>query len=416
MFLSYLWKLRLFTRRFWVRAAFISCFAFVVAACAPLSGYLPFGFDTKIDEKALSDLLSILTNSMLAVTTFSLSIMVTAHLAADANTTPRAHRLLQQDGRTQTVIATFLGAFVYALALTVMLNADLIAGDEVALVYLATVAILGLIVVAVLRWVAHLVGLGSVEETIRRVEERAQQCIDARMVEPFFGARAQTFVPDHALPVRSPSYGYILSVDAPALQHTASANDCSFYLAVRPGDWVAEGDVLGHLSPGGAEGTVLSAFADAVAIGDRRDYDRDASFSLLVLTEIAERALSPGVNDPGTAIDVVGRLMRLLNSFSHEQEMSEPSAPDVYVLPIDLREVMLTTLDPIARDGKGFVEVQLRLQEAYRSLATHDRKDARAAADELSRRALAYAREGLVLPEDIDRIVEAWQPNVQARR
>ena len=89
--------------------------------------------------------------------------MVAAHLTADGNATPRAHRLLQQDGRTQTVIATFIGAFIYALTMTVMRDLDVFQQDDYALIYIFTVGILVLVVVAVLRWVAHLAGLGSVE-------------------------------------------------------------------------------------------------------------------------------------------------------------------------------------------------------------------------------------------------------------
>ncbi|ETX13260.1 hypothetical protein OCH239_12565 [Roseivivax halodurans JCM 10272] len=407
MFLSYLWKLRFFTRRFWVRAALISSFSFIVAACAPLSGFLPFGLNDRIDTEALSQLLSILTNSMLAVTTFSLSIMVTAHLAADANATPRAHRLLQEDGRTQTVIATFIGAFVYALALTVMLNADLIAEGEVGLVYLATVAVLGVIVVAMLRWVAHLVGLGSVEETIRRVEESARRCIDARIDSPFFGGRELTFVPDDVTAIRSPAFGYVLSIDTAELQRIVAQRDRKFYLACKPGDWVRPGTTFGWISGDGLEADERSALVAALAIGDRRDYDRDTSFSLVVLTEIAERALSPGINDPGTAIDVVGRLTRLLWAIPVEREMAEPTAPDVFVLPIDLSEIMFRTLDPIARDGRNFVEVQMCLQEAYRTLASHDRPAAGKMAAELSKRLEAYCRNEVMLPEDADRIADS---------
>ncbi|MGR3496608.1 DUF2254 domain-containing protein [Citreimonas sp.] len=409
MFLSYLWQLRLFFRRFWVRAALISCFAFVAAAIAPLSGYLPFGLRDRIDAEALSELLSILTNSMLAVTTFSLSIMVTAHLAAEANATPRAHRLLQKDGRTQTVIATFIGAFVYGLALTVMLNAGLIDEGEHGLVYLATVAVLGVIVVAVLRWVAHLAGLGSVEETLRRVEESAQKCIDARIDNPFFGGREQTAVPDGVAGLAATGFGYVLSIDTPELQRIVGARGSAFYLAVKPGDWVNEGTTLGWVPRDALDDESRTALCDAIVIGDRRDYDRDTSFSLVVLTEIAERALSPGINDPGTAIDVVGRLVRLLSAIPVEREMKEPVAPDVFVLPMDLSEVMLRTLDPIARDGRQFREVLLRLQEAYRTLQAHERPEAAEAAVELSRRLVSYARNDVLLPEDADLIAARAQ-------
>ena len=142
MIASAFWSFRIFARRLWVRAALVSLTAIVAALLAPLSNFLPFSLQAKIDGGTLQDLLDILTNSMLTVTTFSLSIMVTAHLAADSSSTPRAHRLLQQDSRTQTVLATFIGAFVYALTLTIMLSMGLFADSEMALIYFFTVGVI----------------------------------------------------------------------------------------------------------------------------------------------------------------------------------------------------------------------------------------------------------------------------------
>ena len=57
---------------------------------------------------------------------------------------------------------------------------------------------------------------------------------------------------------------------------------------------------------------VHKAVAEAFTIGAERTFDQDPRFGLCVLAEIASRALSPAVNDPGTAIDVIGRAVRLL--------------------------------------------------------------------------------------------------------
>jgi uncharacterized membrane protein len=81
-------------------------------------------------------------------------------------------------------------------------------------------------------------------------------------------------------------------------------------------------------------------------IGDGRLYDDDPRFGLVVLSEIAGRALSPGVNDPGTAI---------------------------------------------ARDGAGAVEVAVRLQKALESLACIGNVALRDAAVHHARMALARA-------------------------
>lgn len=47
-------------------------------------------------------------------------------------------------------------------------------------------------------------------------------------------------------------------------------------------------------------------------IGDRRTLQHDVDFGLLQLEDVALRALSPGVNDPNTAVDVVHRMGAVL--------------------------------------------------------------------------------------------------------
>ncbi len=408
MFRSVLWKIRIFARKFWVRAALVSCLAIVAAALAPFSHYLPIDLSTEIDEDTLEDLLSILNNSMLAVTTFSLSIMVSAHLAAGGNATPRAHRLLQQDGRTQTVIATFIGAFIYAVTMTVMLNLGFFWSESYAIIYIITVAVLALLIVAILRWVAHLAGLGSVEATIARVQERAEACLRARASRPFLGGRDidGVDIPESAPAFHAATFGYVQNIDVEQLNKHASAWAARIFVTVAPGEWVGAGRVMGYVDVETLDETQENALCAAIAVGDRREYDQDAAFALNVLAEIAERALSPGINDPRTALDVVGRLTKMIAEMPPEREDDAPPAPAIYCRRLDTREILLDTLDPIARDGKNFVEVQLSVQRAYALLAEHRDRATADAAIALSARALSYAREGVSLIEDLQRIAK----------
>ena len=55
-------------------------------------------------------------------------------------------------------------------------------------------------------------------------------------------------------------------------------------------------------------------------LGNDRQFDEDPRFGLIVLSEIASRALSPAVNDPGTAIGIIGRLVRLFVLWSEPIE------------------------------------------------------------------------------------------------
>ncbi len=406
---SIFWKARQFTRRLWVRASLVSLLAILAALLAPLSNYLPYSFEANIERATLEGLLGILTNSMLTVTTFSLSIMVAAHLSADTSATPRAHRLLQQDSRTQTVLATFIGAFIYALALTIMLNTGFIAEGELAIVYLFTVAVILFVVLAILRWVGHLDGLGSVEATIRRSAERAAEEVAARANAPFLGARPYAEggeVPKKTRAVTSARSGYVQNVDVRALSK-ALGGEGRVWIEVVAGDWVVAGETLVRVSPPDrAEGNE-KAFHAAFTFNDRREHGQDTIYSLVVLTEIAEKALSPGINDPRTALDVIGRITRLVLDLPPERPLADPAVRDVFVRPLDRAEMIRTCLDPISRDGRSFQEIAIMIQRAAGVLSRHPDAATAEAARALSSRGLSYARDGILIAADLERIGSA---------
>ena len=107
-------------------------------------------------------------------------------------------------------------------------------------------------------------------------------------------------------------------------------------------------------------------------LGDVRTYDQDPRFGLLVLSQIGSKALSPGVNDTGTAIDVLNRSARILSLYKDETSADgPPKFPRMYIRPLDPVDLILDALAGIARDGAADVEVQQRLQRIIAGLMQH---------------------------------------------
>ena len=148
-----------------------------------------------------------------------------------------------------------------------------------------------------------------------------------------------------------------------------------------------------------------SRIAQAFLIGDDRQFDEDPRFGLIVLSEIASRALSPAVNDPGTAIDIIGTFVRLFALWSEPIEEGDTRISEcdrVEVPEISLRDMFDDAFTAIARDGAGAIEVAGRLQKAFESLASIGDAAMRDAAIHHSRLALARAENVLELPEDLE--------------
>ena len=405
-----LFKVRQFARRLWVRAALVSALAFIAPLAAlPLASLLPDWVLAKITEDTVRSLLDILANSMLAVTTFSLTIMVTAHLAADQGASPRGHRLLREDGRTQTVLATFVGSFVFALVSIVLLQTGFATSNSFSGFYLMTLVVFAVVILTILRWIGQLASLGSIEATIRSAEDQARRVLDSRNAKPFLGAHRfiPGTVPGDAHSLASTVGGYIRHIDTAQLSKCAQERQARVFVAAMPGDFVSRGQTLAHIAMDTMTDKDEAAFAACFTIGHERDFDQDPIFALHVLTEIADRALSPGINDPGTARDVTVRLALLLDGVETETEPDTPEAPLIHVPPMDRMALLHETFDPIARDGRAFLDVHDALQRAFATLSRHRDPEMADAARAMSGRALEYARQGLLIPKDMDRLHQA---------
>lgn len=366
------WLLGLLTRRLWFRATLISLLSVAAALVSlVLAPYLPFGISAKIGADSVESILTIIASSMLAVTTFSLSTMVSAYSAATSNVTPRATRLLIQDTTTQNVLGTFVGSFLYSLVALITLSTGAYGERGRVVLFVVTIAVVLLIVATLLRWIDYLLGFGRVGETTAKVEEAAEKALKQRHRNQFLGGSPLTSidpVPPGASAVHTDRIGYVQHLDMAVLAAAGKDIGAKVWVAATPGTFVDPGRPLVWVDAELRQ-EAEAALREAFSVGEERTFDQDPRFCLSVLTEIASRALSPGINDPGTAIDVLGRAVRLLLIWTGKPEPEEPRYPHVYVPSIELSEMFDDIFYPIARDGAGMVEVQIRLQKALAALA-----------------------------------------------
>ncbi|PND18095.1 hypothetical protein CN934_29675 [Ensifer sp. MMN_5] len=399
-------------RRLWVRATLIGALGVLAAILAAVvDRYIPWMMPGRIGADAVDSILTIMASSMLAVTTFSLNIMVSAYGSATSNVTPRATKLLIEDRLTQTVLSTFIGSFLFSIVGLVVLKTGAYGERGRIVLFVFTIVVITLVVVSLLRWIDHLTRLGRVGETTVRVEEAARKAIEVRLAEPYLGGRALSDrvsrMPEGVVAITGAVIGYVQNVDMPALSRLCDKHDTQIFLNVIPGTFVYADTPIARIASDGD--TDLDALREAVSaafsIGDERSFDQDPRFGLAVMSEIACRALSPAVNDPGTAIDVIGRSTRLLSIWAHGRAnasyQDEPKHPNVYVPPLATADLFEDAFMAVARDGAGLIEVQLRIQKALLALARMGDGDFKSAA--LRQSPIAFDRAASSLPLEADR-------------
>lgn len=124
-----------------------------------------------------------------------------------------------------------------------------------------------------------------------------------------------------------------------------------------------------------------------------------------MLAEIGSRALSPGLNDPGTAIDVIARQQGLLWDWANDPRSTDlPGYPRIFLREVTARDLIESAFDSIARDGAGLIEVANRLQVALEALANGPDPALSKAAIRMAAHARDHANAGLVLEGDKDRL------------
>jgi uncharacterized membrane protein len=365
------------TRQLWLRVVLISLCSVLALALAPLlTPMLPEGLSNRFGRDAVLPILTILASGMLAVTTFSLNVMVSAYRTASSMSTPRVYRLLLEDTVTQSVLATFVGGFVYSLCAIILFRAKVYAPESAIVVFAMTIFVVALIVIAILRWIDHLSGLGSMDHTLRLIETRSRTSLKQLAKRPCLGGKPADSdeQPEDALPIPARRSGFVRFADMARLNEIAAEAGAHITMHRAPGDFVLRGRPVAW-AEGGDENLCKEA-AKAIEIGDVRSFDQDPVFGLALLAETAQKALSPGVNDPGTAIEVMGRLERLL----WETLPEDPTEDDcmfehVSMVPVSPKLLLDSSFAPIAHCGKEDPFVMKWMQQALTALSSHPNRE-----------------------------------------
>lgn len=357
--------------------------------------------------------------SMLVIATFSVTSMVSAYAAAASTATPRAFILVVADNASQNALSTFVGSFIFSVVALTATKSNLFDKAGIFILFAMTVLVFAIVIYTFVRWVDRIARLGRMGSTINKVETATSNALTRRRTAPtLYGVKVGSFEGGKAL--FSASVGYVQHINISALQQWAEKNDMRIMIAALPGTFATPDRAMVYAAPNSMDYTKLGDrtemdYSDVIncfQIGDYRIFDDDPRFGLVVLSEIASRALSPAVNDPGTAINVLGTLLRLFVQWHHTVAIEDKNTPHydrVAVPEILLRDMFDDAFTAIARDGAAMVEVSLRLQKTLHALAAIDDPAMQDAAIHHSQLALKRAKIALDLDDDFNLVEDAAQ-------
>lgn len=366
--------------------------------------FLYLDLPLEISASAVSSLLGIISSSMLSVTTFSIGAMTTAFGSASSGVTPRATMLLQQDGVTHSVISSFIGAFIFSVVGSIALTTGSYGPGGRVVLFVLTIIVVGIIVVQILRWVNHLMSFGRSSTTTQQVEDIATEELKARISTPYLGAnpwKDTSSPPPGAKPLMKEEIGYLRFVNMNDLSCLSDEAGLEIYLPCNPGAFLYKNKPVAWIV-GDPDEETLDKIQKCFLVSETRNFEQDPRFGIIVMAEIGSRALSSAVNDVGTAIEIIGRLTRLLAIWGSETADEPVQYPRLYLNPLNVDDLFDDAFLIIGRDGAALVEIQIRLQKSLWSLSEMGSESFRQSARSHAKLMMQRAEGSNMLPEDLN--------------
>lgn len=339
--------------------------------------------------------LSAMAGAMVAVTGTVFSITIVTLSLTSQQFGPRLLRRFMHDLTTQWTLGVFVSTGFYCLLLlrTVEQHEDGIVAPHLSIMAAVLLAVLSMAMLIV--FIHHVAVMIQAPQVVAAVAKDLDDAI-VRLFPQQLGEGADESPPAEA--AREPSApasrlharleGYVQAIDEEGVMRLAQDEDLVLRLRARPRDFVVAGDVLAEAWPGSSSDAPLPAVGpleerlnELIIVGARRTPRQDVGCAIDELTEVAVRALSPGINDPYTAMNCVDRLGASLGRLA-QRRLPSPLRCDadgrlrVIATPVTFAEALRAAFDPIRHHACRSVPVTLRMLEALVSIASRIRRPA----------------------------------------
>ncbi len=336
---------------------------------------LPFVISSGVD--GAQALLSAIAGSMISFTGLVFSITIVTLQLTSGQFSPRVLRTFLQDRFNQLTLGVFVATFVYAMVVLRSVRG----GDQdeafvpqlgvnVAFLFVLASVVVFLIyihhIAQSIRVATIIASIGA--ETRALIERRHPLELDERDTAEHLPVDGSV-EPSRLVAAGRP--GLVVTVDDAMLARLAEGSGSVVQLLRAIGEFVPAGAAL--LRVFGQNPAPDEQLCAGIVLGKERTLDQDVGFGLRQLVDIADRALSPGVNDPTTAIQVIDQLHDLLRRLAIRplpplRRMTSDGRLAVFIPTPGFEDYLVLAVDEIARWGSDADRVQNRLRGMLRDL------------------------------------------------
>lgn len=324
-------------------------------------------------------ILSTISGAMIGVAGTVFSVTLVALTLASSQFGPRLIKNFMYVRLNQVVLGSYISTYLYCL---IILNTI---KDNEAIVFVPSLSILVAIVAAMLNIILLIVFIHQIAVSIQAdkvisdildmIIEQAETLFPEKIGDS--AAEQQTISESdiksnypQVFSVQAANNGYLQYIDSISLLKFAASKDYLFELHYRPGAYIVEGLELGKLfAKAEVEKEVLENLLGHFVLGKTRTAQQDLEFSIHQMVEIASRALSPGVNDPYTAIACIDNLTATLvrlaqRKFPSKYRFDEEGHLRIIADVLSFEGTVEAAFNQIRQFSTGNIAVIIRLMEA----------------------------------------------------
>ncbi|MBM9606643.1 DUF2254 domain-containing protein [Desulfopila inferna] len=358
-------------------------------------------------------LLSTIAGSVITVTGVTFSITIVALTLASSQFGPRLLRNFMRDTSNQFVLGTFISTFIYCLL--VLRSVEAVDGNPfVPSLSVSMAVVLMLANAGVLVFFIHHISIsiqadyvitGVSSELTEHINRIFEDDNDQQDAGGFDSSRLDGY--GHEFYISSSKDGYLQAIDHSGLVKIAQADDYLFFLHSRAGKYVVKGDVLVTVKSREKSEEKHGPIVRSFIIGTVRTPEQDPEYAIHQLVEVAIRALSPGINDPFTAISCIDRIGSAICFVSTKKFPSSLITDNedklrLVTMPVDFTGMVNAAFDQIRQNGQKNVAVTIRLLEVLGNIGRH--LEQQEYKDAILRQAVMIQRVGREsFPEENDR-------------
>lgn len=369
-------------------------------------------------------ILSTISAAMIGVAGTVFSVTLVALTLASSQFGPRLIKNFMYVRLNQIVLGSYISTYLYCL---LVLNAIL---DTDGHTFIPSISILVSIIAAILNIVLLIVFIHQIATSIQADHVIAGiSVVLSNKIESMFPEKLgqekenkdedeidkSSFISTYSksIPLNSHQSGYLQYINLESLVTWLADHEALVELHYRPGGFLVEGIELGTLHTNKEwEESDFKHFCNQFVIGRTKTIQQDLEFSLQQMVEIAARALSPGVNDPFTAITCIDNLTVALSKlarakFPSKYRFDKEENLRVIARTLDFEGALNASFNQIRQFSAGSPAVIIRLMEAL--IIIHGIASKKRDKDAIIRHAemvLRLAKENIIEKNDIDDLVE----------